>query len=882
MTYLRICFWNANGLSQHRNEIQHFLYSQHIDILLVSETHFTWKNCFKIAGYCTYDTKHPSGRACGGSAILVHKDVKHFLMPEYEKEHIQATSINLPDNGTTISAVYCPPKYNIRKEQFIEYFKTLGPKFISAGDYNAKHTFWGSRLLTPRGRQLYDAISSCKMDAMSAGQPTYWPTDRNKIPDVIDIAVFKNIKRESVSLNSSLDLSSDHSPTILLLHDNPSSLKNSNLSYPNKNTNWHKYKMYISSHLPNNLPLKSNMEIEYAVNQISTIMTCAAKVSTPIASVKKNISITYPGSIESLVREKRRLRRLWQEYRSPNLKILLKECQTKLQHALKEEKESNLHHYLLNLGVTEKSDYSLWKAVKKIRRPTTYEAPIRLQNGKWARNSEEKVEAFANHLENVFTPNVTGSHISPPIIDDKVQHPFNFRLATLRTAIKRLNAKKAPGYDKITALMIKNLPTSAIRVILFIFNSILRVGSFPASWKISEIIMIPKPGKDITQVTSYRPISLLPILSKLFERMFLNRLLQEVDLNTIIPYHQFGFRKNHSTTEQIHRITNLIRDAFEKKQYCTALFIDISQAFDKVWHDGLIYKILNLLPANVHKLFRSYLENRYFHTKSKSNLSSRKRISAGVPQGSILGPFLYLLFTADMPTSSLVNTSTFADDTAFISTHENPVLASAQLQSHIKELEKWLDKWKIKVNASKCVHITFTLKRKNCPPLSINGLRIPEQNHTKYLGLHLDRRLTWTHHIAAKITQIKLKSAQLHWLIGPRSTLDLSLKVLLYKAVIKPIWAYGIQLWGTASSSNIEKLQRRQSKLLRMITCAPWYIKNNNIHRDLNIPTIREEIKKATTSYLIKLLSHPNHLARNLLLFEGHSRLKRLQTMDLT
>lgn len=882
MSPLKICFWNANGLSQHKNEVHNFLHSQQIDVLLVSETHFSVKNCFRINGYSTYDTKHPSGKACGGSAILINKNIKHFLMPEFEKDYIQATSISIPHCNITISSIYCPPKYNISREQFLNYFDTLGPKFIAAGDYNAKHTFWGSRLVTPRGRQLLDAISVGKMDAISAGHPTYWPTDRNKIPDVIDFAVTRNIKREFISLSPSLDLSSDHSPTILNMVTDPDLSEQNCFCYPYMRTNWFKYKKYVSSHLPQQISLKSDTEIESGVNQFTNILSEAVRVSTSAASLSRRVKFHNPRNIEALIRQKRSLRRQWQEFRSPALKSQLNQCQRLLRAALKEDREANLQKYLQNLDNTKESDYSLWKAVRKMRRPTPYESPIRQQNGDWARNANEKLETFANHLESVFTPNTTTSSIDPITIADVVERPLKLRLCEVNSAIKGLKPKKSPGNDEITATMIRNLPISAVRCILYIFNSMLRIGHFPTLWKLSDIVMIPKPGKDVTQVTSYRPISLLPILSKLFEKLLLKRLITHTDDNVIIPNHQFGFRKQHSTIEQVHRLTNQIRGTFENKQYCSALFIDISQAFDKVWHDGLLYKITQFLPANVHKLLKSYLSDRYFQIRSKKITSSRKKILAGVPQGSILGPFLYLLFTADMPTSILTHTSTFADDTAFLSTHANPVVASERLQSHINDLEKWLHQWKIKVNASKCVHITFTLRRESCPTITINGVSIPEHNHVKYLGIHLDRRLTWAYHISAKITQINLKIAQLYWLIGPRSTLDFDLKLLLYKVVLKPIWLYGIQLWGSASSSNIEKLQRRQSKILRIITCAPWFIRNRNIHKDLNVPLVREEIKNTCTRYVTKLPNHPNPFAREILSFVGHRRLKRLTTSDLT
>ena len=151
-------------------------------------------------------------------------------------------------------------------------------------------------------------------------------------------------------------------------------------------------------------------------------------------------------------------------------------------------------------------------------------------------------------------------------------------------------------------------------------------------------------------------------------------------------------------------------------------------------------------------------------------------------------------------------------------------------------------KCRINVNPSKCAHVTFPLRRQDCPQIKINNIDVPVGNQYKYLGVHLDRHLIWSRHMEAKLVPIKLKSAQMHWIIGSNSILYLEYKFLLYKCIMKPIWTYGIQLWGIACTSNVLKLQRRQSKLLRQIVCAPWYIRNDNIHRDLNIPTIQEEI----------------------------------------
>ena len=168
------------------------------------------------------------------------------------------------------------------------------------------------------------------------------------------------------------------------------------------------------------------------------------------------------------------------------------------------------------------------------------------------------------------------------------------------------------------------------------------------------------------------------------------------------------------------------------------------------------------------------------------------------------------------------------------------------------------------------------MKRGDCPPVLLNGITIPSAQHVKYLGMHLDRRLTWRNHIAAKKTQINLKMHSHYWLLNKNSKLRLEHKVLLYKPIIKPIWTYGAQLWGKASASNIEIIQRAQSKILRMITGAPWYLRNSNIHKDLQIPLVKDELASLLQKYECKILNHPNALARTLSQTASSTRLKRL------
>jgi hypothetical protein len=190
------------------------------------------------------------------------------------------------------------------------------------------------------------------------------------------------------------------------------------------------------------------------------------------------------------------------------------------------------------------------------------------------------------------------------------------------------------------------------------------------------------------------------------EKLILKKINKELNPYDWIPNHPFGFRQAHSTV-QCHRITEVINKAMENRLYYTAVFLDVSQAFDKVWHPGLLIKIKRLLPFQYFNLLKSYLSERQFETKFNGETSSRFHIHSGVPQGSILGPLLYVLFTSDLPTSRGTTLGTFEDDSAILATHKHPTIASLNLQEHISSIEKWIQKWKIEVNESQSSHITL-------------------------------------------------------------------------------------------------------------------------------------------------------------------------------
>jgi hypothetical protein len=187
----------------------------------------------------------------------------------------------------------------------------------------------------------------------------------------------------------------------------------------------------------------------------------------------------------------------------------------------------------------------------------------------------------------------------------------------------------------------------------------------------------------------------------------------------------------------------------------------------------------------------------------------------------------------------------------------------------------------MKTNESKSIHVTFTTQRETCPPVHINNVQLPQEEYIKYLGLHLDRTLTWHKHIFAKWKRLGITLTKLYWLLRHKSKFSTSNKLLVCKTILEPIRTYRIQLQGTASTSDIHNLERFPSKALSMIVDAPWYVPNTVIQRDLQIPTVKKEIRRYCSQYGAHLSAHPNDLIVNLIELPDNRLLRRHLPNDL-
>ena len=277
--------------------------------------------------------------------------------------------------------------------------------------------------------------------------------------------------------------------------------------------------------------------------------------------------------------------------------------------------------------------------------------------------------------------------------------------------IRNLNPNKASGSDGISGQMLLLCDNSFVLPLQVIYQNILLSSIFPDMWKLANVIPIFKNG-DKQLIKNYRPISLLPICGKMFEKIIFNNVYNYLNTNNLITKNQSGFRPGDSTTNQFLYLVNEIHKAFDdpKSLEVRAVFLDISKAFDKVWHDGLLFKLnQNGITGSLLKLFENYLHNREQRVVLNGSFSDYSPIESGVPQGSVLGPLLFLVYINDLESNIKSNIKFFADDTMLFSIVEDPVTSAYNLNRDLGMIYQWAHQWKMEFHTDPIKQATEVL-----------------------------------------------------------------------------------------------------------------------------------------------------------------------------
>ena len=353
--------------------------------------------------------------------------------------------------------------------------------------------------------------------------------------------------------------------------------------------------------------------------------------------------------------------------------------------------------------------------------------------------ARERIKGVREETENIILSSYSEER------DCSMTDPFSIK--ELKDALNKTKTKKAPGPDGIAGEMLKHLGACPRAVLLKIFNHSWIKGGVPAVWKEAIVIPVPKKGKDKKNPCSYRPISLLSCVGKLLERMINRRLINHLEGNNVLSPTQTGYRKHRSTEDQLAYLAQNIEDAFQEKRKVLAVFFDLSNAFDKVWKEGLLVKLLRTgVRSKMYMWIQHFLFARTARVKLDGILSKKVCLREGVPQGGVLSPTLFLVYINDILTtlSKRVSNTLHTDDLAIWNASEHTTTATYRIQEAISDISKWTLGWDLEINTSKTNSTLFSLyTSKEQSKLRLKGEIVPQTDNPTFLGVKLDTRLTW-------------------------------------------------------------------------------------------------------------------------------------------
>ena len=380
-----------------------------------------------------------------------------------------------------------------------------------------------------------------------------------------------------------------------------------------------------------------------------------------------------------------------------------------------------------------------------------------------------------------------------------------------------LESGKGMGWDGVSPRVIKGVARQLSGSLSRLYNCCMREGFYPTCFKVARVVPVFK-GEDPTEFCNYRPISVLPVLSQIFERVIRSRLIRFLDRNEVMITGQYGFRPGHSTAMAVLDMVEKIRGAWNQGNAALGVLIDLKKAFDTVDHRVLIAKLEHYgVRGTALKLLESYLADRTQYVQYDGFESEKGPLSCGVPQGSVLGPLFFLIYVNDMikacPQLELV---LFADDTNIFAQGKNIADLYNQVNSELEELNRWFRCNKLTLNLKKTEYMFFGGPRQQEVPqatLKIGGEQIKRVDGARFLGVWVDHELKWTEHI----NKVRNKVSQLLGVIGRvSSVLDQKSLQTLYNGIVLPHLQYCLIVWGDFAggrnktlASSLLKFQKR-------------------------------------------------------------------------
>lgn len=883
---LKIIQLNVRSLIKRsrRHDLFSFLQQHQPHVVLLCETHLRPIHCIEFKDYDFIRQDVVPGTIRTGSAILIKSNIRHQIIDtsKWNLTSLECTSVQIITDGAPISLISAyrsssdNTNYSFCNDlsTIIGLLQASGP-FIIGGDLNARHTSWLNNVNCAHGIRLFDWYQAntlnLRVKLLHTQEPTFYRggTVRSFL-DLILISDYLDVKF-SPTLAGNLqiiDYPSDHRAVLLNVGTTDSTLEQEPRKFLDySNTNWQNYQNAVEDgcanicvHSDRNM---SPREIELAVDGITQLLNETTRTHVPVKIINKNTLIRLPQILLDLILYKKSLRRRWQRHHyNPNEHSLKSEI--KCVEKLIQERLALLYNDRFTKALQDiQVNHEVFKNINKLTaRQKRIPMPVLSHQGHYIEDDREKANLLGAHFKKVHqqtlhlgdatftnTTNQTisnefGDQYTPKVIYTAMEpaNPsdgFNLdrhlvSIDNLSAIIKSRRKKKSSGLDNIPSFLPQKLGPKFLELLAVIINQAYNIRYFPQVWKVAKVIPICKHGKPADTLDSYRPISLLPCLSKIYECAIKEKLMVEVDDQHILPEDQFGFRSRRATTHPLVVFQNDIVTGLQKRAATIAVSLDVAKAFDTAWIEGLIYKLANIYQLDRHLcgVIYQFMASRAFHVQLNDKLSDLFTTEAGVPQGGVLSAILYILFIADMPKPhthiNAVKRLQYADDTLIYVSVKNVPDGVNRLNLYIGEIISYQTRWKISCSPTKCETIVFkgpdrlhsAATNRACKNVSITiGTQtILPKPQIKYLGITFAKDARHIKHVTEVIRKTNAAVHAVQSILSRRKGASIRVRKLCYKQLVRPCISYGFACWSGISSHQMERLRLLERKCLRQIT----------------------------------------------------------------
>lgn len=902
---LKVVHWNAEGVSGKHGPLSDFLKDHEIDAICIQETHLNASLRFSMEGFqifrkdrakrpkegtTTQRTKRRPKKPSttphikGGIMTLIKNSIPAVEVSNSQKEDLESHTIKLllPSGALHITNCYSPPDTTLA----LHNIKVEESRHLVIGDFNSHSPSWGYAKPDSRGEEVEDWMIENKLILIN--KPHEKPTCYSrgwKTSSTPDLAMATGeIHKLTIREVCSQLGGSDHRPVILNIH---SIGYTEHIMAPSWNYKKAKWNAFREKGERSCASLTTDNSLNKDVKLYTQAVMKAAKHTIPRGK-RRYYKPFWSEALKNLHGKLSSARDAMEQNPTHENTVQHNEIKDTYNKQKKAEIQKSWNEKTSSLDM-EKDLNKLWRLTKVLNEDagekyskTVLEEDGEHHTGKQAANiiadfykeeskttiSNERIKEVRREIkERLKSQNPPPSMMSP------------YSLKDLNSSIKKLKTKKAPGKDGVANEMIKNLGPIARQKLLDIINKSWNTGKLPDSWREAITIPIRKKGKDKTKKSSYRPISLLSCLCKVMERMVNTRLMAHLEENNLLNNSQSAYRKNRSTEDQLVYLIQKIENAFQEKKKVLAVFVDLTKAFDKVWKEGLLLKLLRKkIEGKMYTWIQNYLQYRTTRVKLDGKTSHRVTLQQGVPQGGVISPTLFLIFIDDIvdQLSQHIGRALHADDFAAWCESEHLSTARYRMQEVLDQIGTWTSDWGVELNQSKTVTTIFSLSTlPESVSLKIHGKKLKQESNPTYLGVKLDKRLTWSPHLRDVETKATRKIAIMKRLAGTTWGANSTILQRVYTGSIRPTLEYGSSAWAAASNPNKSHLDKVQNTGLRLITggIKSTPIKAMEKYTGLHsLEDRREEKMLIHSEKLLRLPTHPmNREIQNL----TKNRLKR-------